>query len=150
MVRTLAERGLSSDAAADAGVPAACVLDALVQWLEDARQGLHGGEGVYLDTAHSAKGQEFRAVAVLGDWRPRGTDSDPEAERRLYYVAMTRARDVLYLSHFRKKARRFEPSVYLREVAGKNIVDAAELPLPTGAVAPRRGRAPRGRPPGSR
>lgn len=122
-------------AAADAGVPAACVLDALVQWLEDARQGLHGGEGVYLDTAHSAKGQEFRAVAVLGDWRPRGTDSDPEAERRLYYVAMTRAREILLLC-----ARTDTPAPMLALLDGDSRFDRRDPPLAalTGQVLRRR------------
>ncbi|PWV64743.1 RecQ family ATP-dependent DNA helicase [Plasticicumulans acidivorans] len=84
-------------AAAPAGIPAALLLDALTQWLDEARRGLRHGAGVYLGSAHSAKGLEFDHVIVLGDWRVRGEDHDAEAERRLYYVAMTRARASLTL-----------------------------------------------------
>lgn len=47
-----------------------------------------------LMTAHRAKGLEFPHVLVLdgGGWQGRGDD-----ERRLFYVAMTRARDTLTL-----------------------------------------------------
>jgi DNA helicase-2/ATP-dependent DNA helicase PcrA len=57
-----------------------------------------------LSTIHSAKGQEWRAVFVLDVIDGRipsdlgaGTDAELEEERRLLYVAMTRARDHLHL-----------------------------------------------------
>ena len=47
----------------------------------------------------SAKGLEFDHVAVLdGGWDRVGRDEDPDAPRRLYYVAMTRARQTLTLA----------------------------------------------------
>ena len=50
-------------------------------------------DGLFLGTAHAAKGLEFNHVFILdGGWS--GTD---EAERRLYYVAMTRAIETLTL-----------------------------------------------------
>ena len=52
-------------------------------------------------TAHRAKGLEFDHVAVLdGGWERVGRDEDPDAPRRLYYVAMTRARQTLSLVSF--------------------------------------------------
>ena len=49
-------------------------------------------------TAHRAKGLEFDHVVVLdGDWARVGKDEDADAPRRLYYVAMTRARQTLTL-----------------------------------------------------
>ena len=57
-----------------------------------------------LSTAHSAKGREWRSV--FGAERRRrcipsdlatGADAEIEEERRLLYVAMTRARDELHL-----------------------------------------------------
>jgi len=54
--------------------------------------------GVLLLTAHRAKGLEFDHVFVLdGEWRASRAE-DQDAERRLYYVAMTRARATLTLA----------------------------------------------------
>jgi DNA helicase-2/ATP-dependent DNA helicase PcrA len=57
-----------------------------------------------LSTIHSAKGQEWRSVFVLNvvdgcipSDLATGTDAEIEEERRLLYVAMTRARDELHL-----------------------------------------------------
>lgn len=51
-------------------------------------------------------------------------------ERRLFYVALTRARDMLYLSRFRRKQNIFQPSDFLLEVAGGDPSLSAVLPLP--------------------
>lgn len=70
------------------------VLDAVYEFLAEADR--RSGEGLCLTTAHGAKGLEFDHVVVLdGGWRT--TDEDALAERRLYYVAMTRARQTLAL-----------------------------------------------------
>jgi DNA helicase II / ATP-dependent DNA helicase PcrA len=61
--------------------------------------------------------------------RSRYEGSDTE-ERRLFYVALTRARDVAYLSRFRKKTNTFKPSQYLLEVCGGDPDVMEELPLP--------------------
>ena len=59
------------------------------------------GDGVRLATVHAAKGLEFRAVFLPdGGWGtvPHGSGAaDDEEERRLYYVGMTRARELLHL-----------------------------------------------------
>jgi ATP-dependent DNA helicase RecQ len=50
-------------------------------------------------TAHRAKGLEFAHVAVLdGGWNRGGANEDIDAPRRLFYVAMTRARKTLALA----------------------------------------------------
>ncbi len=61
--------------------------------------------GVTLMTVHNAKGLEFPVVFLAGleenvfpHARSRGNDDDLEEERRLCYVAMTRARERLFLS----------------------------------------------------
>lgn len=62
-------------------------------------QGALGGEKVHVLTAHAAKGLEFRCVFMAG--LSRGVfpleASSPEEERNLFYVAMTRAGELLYL-----------------------------------------------------
>jgi len=74
--------------------PIAVVLDAAYEFLAEADR--RSGDGVCLTTAHGAKGLEFDHVVVLdGGWRTNGQEA--LAERRLYYVAMTRARQTLAL-----------------------------------------------------
>jgi len=72
-------------------LPAAEVLDALYEAADDLRRGRQA-QALKLMTAHGAKGLEFRHVLVMdcADWRWSGQD-----ERRLLYVAMTRARETL-------------------------------------------------------
>ncbi len=71
-------------------------IEWLVEWCRDARR---RQRGLLLVTAHSAKGLQFDHVGVLdGDWMRYGKGEDPDAPRRLYYVAMTRARQSLLLA----------------------------------------------------
>ncbi len=67
---------------------------------------------VTLMTVHSAKGLEFPVVFVTGleeDLFPINqrfdSDADIEEERRLFYVACTRAKDKLYLTYARSRYR---------------------------------------------
>lgn len=81
------------------------------------------GPGLKHTTFHSAKGLEFKVVFVLGvtdgsvvprdDWSLEGNELEDylAREQRLLYVAMTRARDRLYLSCARGKPSRFLDSV---------------------------------------
>lgn len=92
--------------------------------------------GVTLLTAHAAKGLEFDAVFVVG--LEEGVfphvralvDADAiEEERRLFYVAMTRARRHLALSAARRRASWGEPlynppSRFLDELPGELIQEA--------------------------
>jgi ATP-dependent DNA helicase RecQ len=80
----------------DAELPTEHFLEWLAEWGREARR---RQTGLLLVTAHRAKGLEFDHVAVLdGGWSRRAGTQDPDAERRLYYVAMTRARQTLILA----------------------------------------------------
>ncbi len=68
---------------------------------EDATGG-RSDEVLTLSTTHQAKGLEWKAVFVI--WLSEGRfpsvrAEDEEEERRLFYVAATRAKDLLYLVH---------------------------------------------------
>jgi DNA helicase II / ATP-dependent DNA helicase PcrA len=70
----------------------------------EARAPLLDEDYLILSTIHSAKGQEWTAVFVLNTVDgcipsdlATGSTSEIEEERRLLYVAMTRARDQLHL-----------------------------------------------------
>lgn len=72
----------------------------------------HQSESVALMTMHTAKGLEFPFVFVTGcengllPFQPLdGNDSDIEEERRLFYVAMTRAKERLFLTFAKKRNR---------------------------------------------
>lgn len=77
-------------------------LDHFFNWLKEwGREARRRQTGLLLLTAHKAKGLEFDHVAVLdGEWLRAGAGEDADAPRRLYYVAMTRARKTLTLARF--------------------------------------------------
>src|SRR6266705_3030795 len=85
---------------------------------------------VTLMTAHSAKGLEFPLVFIVGledglfpHSRSLSDASDIEEERRLCYVAMTRAERYLYITHAVKRR------VYGEELASEPSQFLNEMPL---------------------
>ncbi len=82
----------------DALLPVRSALDFLYEAFVEQKREHRMGQGVHLSTAHGAKGLEFEHVFILdGDWRPEKDVPKLEEERRLYYVAMTRAKGSLTL-----------------------------------------------------
>lgn len=69
----------------------------IVQWFGEWARDVRGEQrGLLLMTAHRAKGLEFDHVAILnGGWDRPSRGEDADAPRRLFYVAMTRARSTL-------------------------------------------------------
>jgi DNA helicase II / ATP-dependent DNA helicase PcrA len=93
-------------------------------------------EAVNLSTVHQAKGLEFHTVFVI--WLTDGmfpnsrsldTRDALEEERRLFYVAITRAKDELYLTYPQMRLSGgygdvFQrPSRFLQEIPGKLVED---------------------------
>lgn len=102
--------------------------------------------GVNLLTAHSAKGLEFQRVFLLDcvkdNWEPRsrgssfrfplpdtltyaGEEDALEARRRLFYVAMTRAKEILHISYSEQDdaGKELQRAVFVDEIAmGANLV----------------------------
>jgi DNA helicase-2/ATP-dependent DNA helicase PcrA len=94
-----------------------------------------GKNGVRLLTAHSSKGLEFDFVFICGleaDLFPhcgfgdRKTGEEREEERRLFYVALTRARKKLFLTHAETrtifgKTEVNAPSEFLDDISAKYL-----------------------------
>jgi DNA helicase-2/ATP-dependent DNA helicase PcrA len=127
-------RALAEDAAIDAEADPHARLQAFLDRASLSGQAdeLPGEDDlgrVTLLTAHLAKGLEFPVVFVVGlveggfpHARARQRESDLEEERRLVYVAFTRARERLYLCRPRERflpgrgAERLQPSRFLQDV----------------------------------
>ncbi len=71
-------------------MPAPDLIEWFAEWAIDARS---EQRGLLLLTAHRSKGLEFDDVVILdGGWDRPSKGEDLDAPRRLFYVAMTRAR----------------------------------------------------------
>jgi ATP-dependent DNA helicase RecQ len=82
----------------DAEIPIQSFVEWLVEWGREIRR---RQKSLLLLTAHRAKGLEFHHVVVLdGSWEKVGKGEDKDASRRLYYVAMSRAKQTLSLVNF--------------------------------------------------
>ncbi|MCG8336346.1 MAG: RecQ family ATP-dependent DNA helicase, partial [Proteobacteria bacterium] len=80
----------------DASIAVGVVIDYLYDNLAELRNEQVFGNGVFLSTMHGAKGMEFNHVFIAdGGWHLESTSADIEDERRLFYVAMTRAMETL-------------------------------------------------------
>ncbi len=101
-------------------------------------------DAVTLMTLHASKGLEFLAVFLVGaeegllPLAPRrqltaeAEREHIEEERRLCFVGMTRAREILYLSHARSRSMNGrpaarQPSRFIREIPG-DYFSAADAP----------------------
>ena len=99
-----------------------------------------GTNVVTLMTVHAAKGLEFPVVCVVGleegimpHARALYDQKEMEEERRLVYVAMTRARDELYLFHAIERAlyggrQHNLPSRFLAEIDAGYIQESTVMP----------------------
>jgi superfamily I DNA/RNA helicase len=104
-------------------------LESLIRFLDVGtgadtfREGL---EQVTLMTLHAAKGLEFRGVFIVGceegiiPCTLFGRETNPDEERRLMYVGMTRAKELLVLNH-----------------ADRRVVYGKELRLPRSGLVDR-------------
>jgi DNA helicase-2/ATP-dependent DNA helicase PcrA len=125
----------------------------LITLQSDVDQANFDGEEVTLMTVHSAKGLEFEAVFVTGmeqgmfpyirgegGMRDEPSHDEMEEERRLCYVAMTRAKKRLTLTAARERTifgqSRFKPrSIFLRDVPAELLLDITAARPQVSAVA---------------
>ena len=101
----------------------------------DVEEGEDGNNKISLMTVHSSKGLEYPYVYVVGmeeNIFPSGgflsSDSEIEEERRLFYVAMTRAKKTLQLSFTQTRMRHGKhesnsPSRFIKEIDRQYILN---------------------------
>jgi DNA helicase-2/ATP-dependent DNA helicase PcrA len=94
------------------------------------------GETVFMMSVHSSKGLEFEHVFIVGfeeGFFPLiSEDIDIEEERRLAYVAITRAKNNLNISHVKSRFYRgsrsnLRPSSFIREIEKKKKLDSGKV-----------------------
>ena len=92
------------------------------QLLKQAQGGNGPGQGVSLMTMHSSKGLEFRVVYILDanegitPHHKAVLDQDMEEERRMFYVAMTRAKERLHIYYVKERYhKKQEVSRFVKE-----------------------------------
>jgi DNA helicase-2/ATP-dependent DNA helicase PcrA len=135
----VAEEGYPADAPATRADADAAIASPLAAFLSHAsleageNQAAAGQDAVQLMTVHSAKGLEFHAVFITGleeglfPHENSLTEADGlEEERRLMYVAITRARRRLYLSYAQSRllhgqTRYGVRSRFLAEIPGEHL-----------------------------
>jgi len=95
-------------------VPNQQTLEFLYEVLAEQRRERCLGQGVFLSTVHSVKGMEFAHLTILdGGWATPAT----EEQRRLFYVAMTRAKETLCLMQ-----RQDQRNPFLAEITGDHLL----------------------------
>lgn len=114
-------------------IHAAAQKETIAEYLEEAalvREDKEDDEeqthGINLSTVHAAKGLEFHTVFIVGceeqlfpHWRSMERAEDLEEERRLMYVAVTRAERCLYITSANFRKGQFNPrSRFLEEIDG--------------------------------
>jgi DNA helicase-2/ATP-dependent DNA helicase PcrA len=106
-------------------------------------QAIAGQDALQLMTVHAAKGLEFHAVFITGleeglfpHEQSANEENGLEEERRLMYVAITRARRRLYLSHTQSRMlhgqiRYNMPSRFLDELPEQVLLNLNRRPEPS-------------------
>jgi DNA helicase II / ATP-dependent DNA helicase PcrA len=92
---------------------------------EDREESEDADSGVSLSTIHASKGLEYQVVFVVGceenllpHWKAKENPGEVDEERRLMYVAMTRAENYLYLTSAGYRKGQYNPrSRFVDEIA---------------------------------
>lgn len=88
------------------------------------------GDRVTFATMHSAKGLEYRVVFIIDvnegimPYRKAVLDADMEEERRLFYVALTRAKEYL---HLYSSKERYNKELAISRFIGEMLIDRDTL-----------------------
>jgi ATP-dependent DNA helicase RecQ len=103
----------------EAEVPVALIREFFAEAIAERQRHHRTGDGVVLVTAHKAKGLEFSHVIIAdGGWRSHSDQAQMEEERRVFYVAATRAKETLTVM-----VRKDRRTPFAGELAGDQVID---------------------------
>ena len=107
-------------------MPVPDLVEWFAEWAYDARS---DQRALLLLTAHRSKGLEFDDVVILnGGWDRPSKGEDPDAPRRLFYVAMTRARRSLAIIANGQHPFVQQDKEHVLRRAAPDVADAVALP----------------------
>lgn len=121
----------------DVGVKKCKNLDELNLYVREFKDSIKSNRyddkpGIRLMTFHGSKGLEFKHVYVVSvnegitPYKKAKDETDIEEERRMFYVALTRAKEELLISYIKdennKNKDRLKPSIFVAELTGENNV----------------------------
>lgn len=104
-----------------------------ISLMTDADEAEENNDHVTLMSVHSAKGLEFKSVFVVGleenlfpSYMALSESNNVDEERRLFYVAITRAEELLCLTYANSRyqygqMRYNDPSRFLEEISERNL-----------------------------
>ncbi|MXW06012.1 MAG: ATP-dependent helicase [Gemmatimonadetes bacterium] len=112
-IRQIAARYVCTKAFVDAYLEA-MVSEAVADPMDRVHSGTSGDDRITVTTIHRSKGDEYKGVIlfhvvedILPHRRMTGSEADIEEERRVFYVALTRAEERLCITTQRKHPSRF-------------------------------------------
>lgn len=140
---------VSLDAKCEVFIRDSAKFESLEEWTRYARKHTrafhntikeHSSDGVILATMHRSKGLEWDHVFIIDccrgiiPYERKDSDCDVEEERRLFYVACTRAKETLHVMSYRTKKGRKDkespvyPSSFISEMksSNKQVVSKSE------------------------
>ncbi|MBI4303785.1 MAG: UvrD-helicase domain-containing protein [Chloroflexi bacterium] len=119
MARSQTYREMAYDACRASGIPA-------ILYNIENPMALPDSSAVRISSLHSAKGHEYKVVFIVGcvdgviPLKSAVESEDLAEERAVLYVGMTRARDILYLSHsVSQNGKPLQPSPFLKIIEEK-------------------------------
>jgi len=113
------------------------------------------GDNVCLMTVHNAKGLEFDTVFIVGldegifpHFLSINKDDNGEEERRLFYVAITRARRQLFITRAKKRmlmgfVQQMKPSIFLATIEQDLLKHVDRTMMPPAGISPGMKKFPR-------
>ncbi|MDE6477424.1 MAG: ATP-binding domain-containing protein [Mycoplasmoidaceae bacterium] len=102
-------------------------LQEISLYTDTSEQKINNDNSVSLMTVHVAKGSEYKVIFLIGFSNgifPPAKSTDFQEERRIAYVALTRAKQLLFITcsdGYSYSGGAMGPSIFLKEIGDKNL-----------------------------